>query len=74
MKHIQVIDSAENCSFSICLVSDRDFRTIFPRKGQDIEFIEDLSKRIGKKLAGQIINPSHVPLKQTSPSYNSPKP
>lgn len=55
MKHIQVIDGAENCSYSICLVSDRDFRTIFPRKGQDIEFAEDLAKRVGNKRAGQII-------------------
>jgi hypothetical protein len=55
MKHIQVVDGAENCSYSICLVSDRDFRTIFPRKGQDIEFAEDLAKRVGNKRAGQII-------------------
>jgi hypothetical protein len=55
MKHIQVIDGAENCSYPICLVSDRDFASIFPRKGQVIEFAEDLAKRVGEKRAGHII-------------------
>lgn len=58
MKHIQVIDGAENCSFSICLVNDRDFKVIFPARGQDIEFAEDLAKRLGSKRAGELINRS----------------
>ncbi len=58
MKNIQVIDGAENCSYSICLVSDQDFKTIFPARGQDIEFIEDLSKRVGSKQIGALVRRS----------------
>ncbi len=55
MKNIQVIDGADNCAFSICLVDDKDFKAIFPARGQDIEFAEDLAKRIGNKRAGELI-------------------
>lgn len=58
MKNIQVIDGAENCSFSICLVDDKDFTAIFPARGQDIEFAEDLAKRLGSKRAGELISRS----------------
>ena len=55
MKNIQVIDGAENCSFSICLADDRDFAMIFPARGQDVEFIEDLVARIGEKSATELV-------------------
>jgi hypothetical protein len=55
MKNILVIDGAENCSFSVCLVDDEDFAEIFPARGQDIEFIEDLVERVGKHRAGQLV-------------------
>jgi hypothetical protein len=55
MKNIQVIDSAQNCSFSIYSVAEEDFRLIFPQVGQDVEFIEDLVKRVGSRRAGEII-------------------
>ena len=42
MKNIQIIDWAENCSFSICLVDDDDLALIFPAPEQDVEFVEDL--------------------------------
>ena len=51
MKNIQVIDGAENCSFSVCLVDDDDFAIIF-RPQQDVEFIEDLVQRVGEETAG----------------------
>ena len=43
MKNIQVIDSAENCTFSIFQATDVEFAMIFPQSGQDIQFSEDLS-------------------------------
>jgi hypothetical protein len=55
MKNIQVIDGAENCSFSICLVEDEDFVQIFPKAGQDIEFVEDLTARVGELAAGELV-------------------
>lgn len=55
MKNIQVIDGAENCSYSICLVSDKDFKVIFPVRGQDVEFAEDLARRLGRKQAAKVI-------------------
>lgn len=47
MKNIQVIDGADNCVYDIYQISTEDFDTIFPELNQNIEFIEDLEKRIG---------------------------
>lgn len=55
MKNIQVIDSALNCGYTICRASEADFLAIFPKPGQDIEFVEDLARRVGNKVAGQIV-------------------
>lgn len=49
MKNIQVIDGAENCTFPVFQATDEEFAIIFPKPGQDIEFAEDLWKRIRKK-------------------------
>ena len=57
VKNIQVIDGAENCAYSIFAVSDRAFKAIFPGDGQDIEFIEDFIRRVGRKKASQILAP-----------------
>lgn len=46
MKNIQVIDGADNCTFSLFQVTDQEFKLIFPEPGQDIEFGEDLLARI----------------------------
>ena len=46
MKNIQIIDGAENCTYSIYSVSEDDFKLIFPGKGQDIEFESDLNERL----------------------------
>ncbi|MFD1702790.1 hypothetical protein ACFSCV_07215 [Methylopila henanensis] len=48
MKNIQIIDGAENCTFPIFQATDDEFALIFPDPGQDIEFAEDLWKRIRK--------------------------
>ncbi|TAH32496.1 MAG: hypothetical protein EYC62_09005 [Alphaproteobacteria bacterium] len=49
MKNILVIDGAENCAYDIFAVSDKHFKILFPGKKQDIEFIEDVLKRVSKK-------------------------
>ena len=38
MKNIQVIDSAENCTFSIFQATDEEFAVLFPGPEQDIQF------------------------------------
>jgi hypothetical protein len=55
MKHIQVIDSADNCSFSVYVVDEEHFYIIFPEPGQDVEFVEDLVKRVGQRRAGELV-------------------
>lgn len=55
MKNIQMIDGAENSSYSIYQVSEETFNLVFPLPGQDIEFVEDISSRLGKKRAGLLI-------------------
>jgi hypothetical protein len=54
MKYVQVIDGAENCTYSIFAATDEDFTFIFPDE-QDIEFIRDFVKRVGKKRANEIL-------------------
>ena len=57
MKNIQIIDGAENCSYSFYQVSEICFNLIFPNDGQDIEFIEDFIERIGEVEAGSVLAP-----------------
>lgn len=54
-KNIQVIDGAQNSTYSIFTVSTDDFEKIFPEKDQDIEFIKDFVKRVGRKQAKEIL-------------------
>jgi hypothetical protein len=55
MKHIQLIDAAENCSFSIYLVDNETFSLIFPEPGQDVQFMEDLVERAGRRQAAELV-------------------
>ena len=48
MKTIMVIDGGLNCAYDCFGVEDDMFATIFPEPGQDIEFIEDVLKRLRK--------------------------
>lgn len=48
MKNIQVIDGADNCTYTIYRVSDEKFEIVFPN-GQDIEFFDDLKARLSAK-------------------------
>ena len=54
MKNIQVIDGADNCTYDIFQISDKDFKFIFPGD-TDIEFIEDFCDRVGEDKATEIL-------------------
>lgn len=55
MKNVQIIDGAENCSFSICAIPEREFQRLFPGENQDVEFIEDSVERLGEGAVGSIM-------------------
>lgn len=57
MKNIQIIDSADNATFSLFQATDDEFAMIFPGVGQDIELIEDFVARVGDEAAGKIMGP-----------------
>jgi hypothetical protein len=57
MKNIQVIDGADNCTYSIYSVTDEEFLALFPHPGQDIEFIEDAIERVGDEKLGFMMRP-----------------
>ncbi len=57
MKNIQVIDGATNCAYSIFEVTEETFSLLFPGRGQDIEFIDDIVARLGEEKAGEILAP-----------------
>lgn len=51
MKNVQVIDGADNCAYDIFSISDEQFLILFPEKGQNIEFVEDVIERLGDEVA-----------------------
>ncbi|MCC6429022.1 MAG: hypothetical protein IT435_19655 [Phycisphaerales bacterium] len=55
MKNTLVIDGAEHCAFPICLIDD-DFAVVFPDPGQNVEFIEDLVRRVGEQRTGELVS------------------
>lgn len=55
-KNIQVIDGADNCTYDIYSSDETDFNLIFPGEGQDIEFIEDFTSRVGENVAADTLN------------------
>jgi hypothetical protein len=56
MRNIQIIDAAENATFSTFQATDAEFALIFP-DGRDIELAEDLFERIGNKRAHDLLTP-----------------
>lgn len=56
MKNIQVIDGADNATYSIFQATRREFEKIFPLPGQDIEVVEDYIERVGKNEAAQMLS------------------
>ena len=57
MKNIQIIDGADNATFSIFQATDEEFAAIFPGDGQDIELSEDFHRRVGDERARAILTP-----------------
>ncbi|MDE1174398.1 MAG: hypothetical protein PW790_12120 [Parvibaculaceae bacterium] len=43
MKNIQIIDGAQNCTFSIFQATEEEFLLLFPEQDQDIQYAEDLA-------------------------------
>jgi hypothetical protein len=52
VKSIQIIDGADNATYSIFQATDQEFEAIFPGHGEDIEVVEDFVSRVGEKEAG----------------------
>jgi hypothetical protein len=48
MKNVQVIDGAENCTYSIFEFTEPQFKLICPADGQDISFIDDVCQRLSE--------------------------
>ncbi|NGM52221.1 hypothetical protein G5B46_21645 [Caulobacter sp. 602-2] len=57
MKVIQIIDGADNATFSLFLATEEQFAVIFPEPGQDIELVEDLFDRVGAPKAREVLEP-----------------
>jgi hypothetical protein len=55
LRNIQVVDGADNATFSIFKATDEEFRQIFPGFDQDMEISEDFVKRVGEAQAAQIL-------------------
>ncbi len=57
MKNIQIIDTADNATFSIFQATEEEFGLIFPAKGQDMEISEDFHDRVGLEKAKATLEP-----------------
>lgn len=57
MKNIQIVDGAENATFSIFQATEEEFAAIFPADGQDMEISEDFHDRVGEERARVILEP-----------------
>ena len=55
MKHVQIIDGADNCTYSVYAFTDEEFLKIFPALGQDVEFIEDAQERLGTEALDEAL-------------------
>ena len=56
MKNIQIIDGADNATFSIFQATEEEFAAIFPN-GQDLELAEDFVERVGEERASAVLTP-----------------
>lgn len=55
MKNIQFIDGALNCMYAVYAVTDDEFQFLFPDKGQDVEFVEDILDRSSDKKLSEVL-------------------
>ncbi len=53
---MQVIDGANNATYSVFQASDEEYATIFPGNC-DMELVEDLVDRLGETEAGRVLAP-----------------
>lgn len=56
MKNVQIIDGADNATFSIFQATDDEFAAIFPND-QDMELAEDFHARVGDDRAQAVLTP-----------------
>jgi hypothetical protein len=61
VKNIQVIDGADNCTFSLFQLTDEEFAQVFPADAQDIQFAEDLTKAAMHSLSAAWERPVRKP-------------
>ena len=54
MKNIQIIDGADNATFSIFQATDEEFAEIFPND-QDMELSEDFHERVGDERSSAVL-------------------
>jgi hypothetical protein len=57
LMNIQIIDRANNATFSLFQATEEEFAAIFPGEGQDMELIEDFFGRVGDEQASRILLP-----------------
>jgi len=57
VKNIQIVDGANNATFSIFQATAEEFFEIFPEDGQDIELADDFHARVGDEAASRILSP-----------------
>jgi hypothetical protein len=55
LRNIQIVDGADNATFSVFQATDEEFHEVFPGPGQDMEISEDFAKRVGETRAAQIL-------------------
>jgi hypothetical protein len=56
VKIVQIIDGADNATFSIFRATESEFEYLFPNPGQDIELVEDFFARHHEKFAVETLN------------------
>ena len=56
LRNIQIVDGADNATFSLFQATDDEFNQIFPTIGQDMEISEDFVQRVGEAHANLIFN------------------
>jgi hypothetical protein len=56
LRNIQIVDGADNATFSVFQATDEEFNQIFPTIGQDMEISEDFFQRVGETHANLIFN------------------
>jgi hypothetical protein len=57
LKNIQIIDRADNATFSLFQATEEEFAAIFPGQGQDMELIDDFAERVGREQAERVLQP-----------------